>query len=314
MDFEVQILGSNSAMSSHGRHPSSQLLKINNHTFLLDCGEGTQFQLQKFKCKPFRISHIFISHLHGDHYFGLIGLLTTFQLLRRESQLTIIGPPQLEQIIMLQLSVSDSVLNYPLEFIVTNAEITEVVFENNELSVTSFPLKHRIPCTGFLFREKLRPRKINSEVIKHFQMSPQGYDDLRNGLDIYDLSGHFHTNEELTIQGDSPRAYAYCTDTIFLPSIIPIVQGVNLLYHESTFIGEAVEKAKDTFHSTTLQAATIALEAQVEELIVGHFSSKYADLNILLEECKTIFKSSHLAIEGQVFKINRKPNFQIAIP
>ncbi|HUH72951.1 MAG TPA: ribonuclease Z [Chitinophagales bacterium] len=305
MDFEVQILGSNSAMSSHGRHPSSQLLKIHQHSFLIDCGEGTQFQLQKFKCKPFRISCIFISHLHGDHYFGLIGLLTTFQLLRRESKLTIIGPAQLEEIINLQLSVSNSVLTYPLEFIATDANKVEVIYENNEVVVTSIPLKHRIPCTGFLFREKLRPRKIHPENIKNFRLSPQGYDDLRNGLDAYDLSGQFHKNEELTLQGDVPRAYAYCTDTIFLPSIIPIIKGVNLLYHESTFIGEAIEKAQDTYHSTTFQAATIALEAQVGELIIGHFSSKYADLSILLDECKTIFKPSSLAIEGEVFKVKK---------
>jgi ribonuclease Z len=306
LDFEVQILGSNSAMSSHGRHPSSQLLKIHQDTFLIDCGEGTQFQLQKYKCKPFRINYIFISHLHGDHYFGLIGLLTTLQLLRRESKLTIIGPPQLKQIIQLQLDVADSTLTYPLEFIATNPNVTEVILENNDLDVTTFPLKHRIPCTGFLFKEKLRPRKINPDIIKQFQMSPQSYDDLRNGLDVYDLTGQFHENEELTLKGDSPRSYAYCTDTIFLPSIIPIIQGVNLLYHESTFMGEAIEKASETFHSTTLQAATIALESNVEELIIGHFSSKYGDLSLLLEECKTIFMSSNLAIEGEIFAVKRK--------
>ena len=218
MDFEVQILGSNSAMSSHGRHPSSQLLKIHHHTFLIDCGEGTQFQLQKFKCKPFKISCIFISHLHGDHYFGLIGLLTTFQLLRRESKLTIIGPPQLEQIIQLQLAVSESVLTYPLEFISTITSASEVIYENNDVVVTSFPLKHRIPCTGFVFREKLYPRKIHPEIIKKYKFSPEGYEDLRNGLDVCDLSGQLHKNEELTIKGWKPRAYANCTDTQYLPS------------------------------------------------------------------------------------------------
>lgn len=305
MEFEVQILGSNSAMSSHGRHPSSQLLKIHNHTFLIDCGEGTQFQLQKFKCKPFRINCVFISHLHGDHYFGLIGLLTTFQLLRRETKLTIFGPPQLKEIVQLQLSVADSVLTYPLEFISTNPFSLEVIYENKDLVISSFPVKHRIPCTGFLFKEKLPPRKIHPEIIKKYKFSPEGYEALRNGLDAYDLSGQFHVNEELTIKGWEPRSYAYCTDTIFLPSIIPIIKGVNLLYHETTFIGEAIEKAKSTFHSTTFQAATIAKEAQVNQLIIGHFSSKYSDLNVLLEECKTIFKSSKLAIEGQVFSIDK---------
>ncbi len=292
-------------MSSHGRHPSSQILKIHHHTFLIDCGEGTQFQLQKYKCKPFRINCIFISHLHGDHYFGLIGLLTTFQLLRRESKLIIIGPSQLEQIIQLQLAVADSILTYPLEFISTNPEVIEVIYENKDVIVSSFPLKHRIPCTGFLFKEKLSPRKIHPEIIKEYRFSPDGYEDLRKGLDAQDLSGKSHKNEALTIQGDSPRSYAYCTDTIFLPSIIPIIKGVNLLYHESTFMGDSLEKAQSTFHSTTIQAATIAKEAEVEELIIGHFSSKYSDLNPLLEECKSVFKSSNLAIEGEVFSVQR---------
>lgn len=293
-------------MYSHGRHPSSQLLRIQQQTFLIDCGEGTQFQLQKFKCKPFRINCVFISHLHGDHYFGLIGLLTTFQLLRRESKLVIIGPPQLEEIIKLQLAVANSVLTYPIEFIVTQHEVPKVVFENDEVEVTSFPLEHRINCTGFLFKEKTANRRINPEAIQHLNLSPDHFHQLRDGKDVIDLNGTFHANTTLTLSGHPPRSYAYCTDTLFLRSIIPIVQNVDLLYHETTFMHEAIERAVLTFHSTTIQAATIAKEASVKKLLIGHFSSKYTDLQILLDECKEIFENTALSIEGEVFSIPRQ--------
>lgn len=292
-------------MSSHGRHPSSQLLKIHQHTFLIDCGEGTQFQLQKFKCKPFKINCIFISHLHGDHYFGLIGLLTTFQLLRRESGLVIVGPPQLEDIIRLQLSVANSVLTFPIEFVQTQTEKQEVVYESDDVEVTSFPLKHRIPCTGFLFREKTSPRRINPEKIQDVNLSAENFKDLRSGLDIVDTDGIRHSNESLTLTGNPSRSYAYCTDTLYLPSIIPVIQGVDLLYHETTFVHEASDRAELTFHSTTIQAAMIAKAAMAKKLLIGHFSSKYHDLNILLEECKTVFEPTELSIEGNIISVNR---------
>lgn len=305
MDFDIQILGSNSAMSSHGRHPSSQLLKIHQHTFLIDCGEGTQFQLQKFKCKPFKINCIFISHLHGDHYFGLIGLLTTFQLLRRESKLIIIGPPQLEDIIQLQLSVANSVLTFPIEFVPTQTEKQETVFESDDVVVTSFPLKHRIPCTGFLFKEKTFPRRINPDKIQNINLTADNYKDLRNGLDIVDIDGMEYSNDSLTLSGNPSRSYAYCTDTLYLPSIVPIIESVDLLYHETTFVHEAIDRAEMTFHSTTVQAATIARNAKVKKLLIGHFSSKYHDLSVLLEECKEVFDNTELSIEGNVIVVNR---------
>lgn len=292
-------------MYSHGRHPSSQLLKIHQNHFLIDCGEGTQFQLQRFKCKPFKINCIFISHLHGDHYFGLIGLLTTYQLLRRESGLTIVGPPKLEEIVRLQLSVANSVLTYPVEFIATQDEKVQIVYESDEVEVISFPLRHRIECTGFLFREKLSGRRLNPEVIKDLNLSAENYKDLKSGGDVVDMDGRPHTNESLTLPGYVPRSYAYCTDTLFMPSIIPIVKEVDLLYHETTFLHEALERAVVTFHSTTIQAATIAAEAGVKKLLIGHFSSKYHDLDILLEECKTVFEPTELSIEGNIISINR---------
>ncbi|MCO5233679.1 MAG: ribonuclease Z [Chitinophagales bacterium] len=306
MSFEVQILGSNSAVAAHGRHPSSQCIKIHHHVFLVDCGEGTQFQLQKFKLKFFKIENIFISHLHGDHYFGLIGLLTTYQLLRRESQITIFGPPQLEEIIRLQLEVSDSKLAFPLKFVSTQVENTEVIFEDEQVQVLSFPVKHRIPCTGFLFKEKVFPRKINSEAVKGLSLNAEHFHLLRKGEDIQISEDSIYQNEQLTLPNVPPRSYAYCTDTLFLPSLIPIIKGVDLLYHESTFLHELEERAKETFHSTAYQAAQIAHEANVGQLIIGHFSSKYSDLSPLLDEAQSLFPNTFIAKEGTIFSVFKR--------
>lgn len=290
-------------MSSHGRHPSSQLIKIRNQTFLVDCGEGTQFQLQKYKCKPFKINCIFISHLHGDHYFGLIGLLTTYQLLRRESKLIIVGPPAIKDIIDLQLAASQSVLTYPIEYVFTQDKKTEVIFDNEEVQVTSIPLLHRIPCTGFVFKEKKNPRKINSEAVRSIKLSSDKYKALSQGEDIVDENGVFHSNSSLTFPGEIPRSYAYCSDTVYLPSIVPHIFEVDLLYHESTFMHSSLDRAEATFHSTTIQAAEIAKAAQAHRLIIGHFSSKYPELDELLDECRSVFPASDLAIEGVVFSL-----------
>lgn len=306
MIFEVQILGSNSALADHGRHPTSQLVRFHHHHFLIDCGEGTQMRMQLFKVKRFKISHIFISHLHGDHYFGLIGLLTTFQLLKRNTPLTIVGPANLEPIIRLQLEAGNTQLNYPLHFKFTQDQEKEVVFEDEWIKVSSFPLSHRIACTGFLFEEKSSPRRINPDAIKGLHLSSKHYEDLKYGYPIIDNDGIAHTNESLTFASFKNRAYAYCSDTKFLPSLKDIIQGVDLLYHEATFMHDAELRAEETGHSTTIQAATQALQSNVKHLVIGHFSSKYIQLNPLLAESQRIFKETSLAIEGTVFQIDRK--------
>ncbi|MCO5229833.1 MAG: ribonuclease Z [Chitinophagales bacterium] len=308
MSFDVQILGSNSAMAAHNRHPSSQCIFIHHHVFLVDCGEGTQFQLQKYKLKFFRIDNIFISHLHGDHYFGLIGLLTTYQLLRRETKITIFGPPQLESIIRLQLEVSDSKLTYPLEFVSTQTDETSIIFEDDDVEVVSFPVKHRIPCTGFLFKEKVFPRKVNADAVKDLKLSSEQYYALRKGEDIRISKDIYFSNQQLTLPNLPPRTYAYCTDTLFLPSIVPIIQYADLLYHESTFLNESAARAKETFHSTAYQAAQIAKDAEVKHLIIGHFSSKYQDLSPLLREAQDTFEDTSLAIEGMIYSIPKQKN------
>lgn len=306
MIFEVQILGSNSALADHGRHPTSQVVRFHHHHFLIDCGEGTQLRMQHFKIKRFKISHIFISHLHGDHYFGLIGLLTTFQLLRRNTPLTIVAPPNLEPIIRLQLEAGNTQLNYPLHFIYTQDKEKEVVFEDEWIKVSSFPLAHRIACTGFLFEEKSCPRRINSEAIKGLNLSSKHYEELKYGIDIIDNDGISHSNESLTFNPFKQRKYAYCSDTKFLPSLKDIIQGVDLLYHEATFMQDAEARAEETGHSTTIQAATQALQSEVKHLIIGHFSSKYIQLSPLLTESQSVFEETSLAIEGTVFQIDRK--------
>lgn len=303
MDFEVLILGCNSALAAHGRHPTAQLLRHHNKQFLIDCGEGTQMQLQEFKSKPFKIEQIFISHLHGDHYFGLIGLITTYHLLQRKTPLTIFGPKALEPIIRLQLEVANTSLCYDLQFVATQTTSKELIYEDDLLKVYSFPLYHRIPCTGFLFEEKRHLRKINKETSKSLKLSPELYEQLRKGEDIIDEKGVFHSNESLTLDAPGIRKYAYCSDTVYSPDILEFIEHANVLYHEATFMNDAEERAQQTFHSTTGQAGLIASKAQVKKLIIGHFSSKYTDLKPLLNETQQVFPDTQLAEEGRTYLI-----------
>lgn len=299
MPFEVKILGSNSAIHAHGRHPTSQLLNIGQSTFLIDCGEGVQFQMSRYQVKPFKIECIFISHLHGDHYYGLIGLLTTFQLMGRTRSLTIVSPPELKEIIEVQLAASQTILRYDINFKSVIEEGYHLIYENKEVEVFTFPLDHKIPCSGFLFQEKESLRKINRQAIEGLRLSPENYTALRHGQDIYDRDNQFHHAEALTLAPPPPRRYAYCTDTLYKPSITPYIHGVDLLYHESTFMADLEERAQATFHSTTIQAAQIAQSAQVKQLMIGHYSSRYPHLEPLLKESQSVFSNTILAIEGE---------------
>lgn len=300
MGFELKILGSNSAKPSYNRNQTSQLLTIQNEMFLIDCGEGTQLQLNQFRIKESKIKHVFISHLHGDHFFGLIGLLSTMHLHRRSNSLTIYAPPELADVITLQLKVTNTILSFKVNFVPLNySDGSTRIFENNIVTVDTIPLIHRVPCFGFLFKEKQKPRRIIKEkILKEFSM--QDMVRLKNGKDLLDSDGNVrHKNADYTRPPRNSRSYAYCSDTLYHEPIIDQIKGVNLLYHEATFLEDRLERAKETYHSTAKQAATMAKKANVGKLIIGHYSSRYKDITPLLEEAKEIFESSKLAIEGE---------------
>jgi len=304
LPFSVKILGSNSATPAYGRHHTAQYIQIQKHSFLLDCGEGTQVQMAKYKCKPLKINHIFISHMHGDHYLGLMGLIFTMHLLKRQKDLHIYGPRGLSEIITLQLKYSDSTLNYNIVFHELDANTQELLFEDDLVEIHSFPLNHRIPCTGFLFREKPKPVRINKEKLPS-TLSLQQIAMLKKGEDVVDNKGKLlYKNEELTLPPRKSRSYAYCSDTKYDESILPYIKDVDLLYHEATFLEGKAIWAERTFHSTTDQAGKIATKANVGQLVIGHYSARYKDLTPFLEEAKQYFDNTVLAIEGEAIDID----------
>ena len=275
MSLRLTILGCHSATPRSLAHPSAQYLEINGEHLLIDCAEGTQMQLRKFGVKFSRIRHIFISHLHGDHFFGLIGLISTFSLLNRQNELHIYGPKGLKEIIQLQLKLSKSWIDYPLHFHELDSKESELILENDKIEVRTIPLRHRIYTNGFLFREKPAPRKLNMEVIsKHQDIEICDYQNLKDGKDFTDSLGKVLTNEELTTEPPPPLSYAYCSDTTYSESVAKLIRGTDLLYHESTFLEQHVELAETTRHSTAAQAAKIASMAKAKKLILGHFSSR----------------------------------------
>ena len=301
--FELLILGSSSASPTSERNPSAQLLNIAERYFLIDCGEATQIQLRRFKAKFQSIDHIFISHLHGDHFFGLPGLLSSMHLLGRKQDLNIYCPKELKGIIDIISSVSQTHLNYQINWIYTNDEGLNLIFEDAKVEVYSFPLKHRIFCTGFLFREKPLPRKIDKYKLEKFNISTADIYLLRSGKDVINQQGELIKNSEVTIDPPKERAYAYCSDTIFDRTLVAYIKEVNILYHESTFLEDNLERAKKTYHSSASQAAEIAKLAGVEQLLLGHFSARYRDLNGFLTEAKPIFENCVLATDGKKIKI-----------
>ena len=301
MIFELTVLGCNSAVPMHDRHPSAQVLNHNHKPYLIDCGESTQFQLRKYKVKYSKIDHIFISHLHGDHYFGLIALISSYHLMGRQNALYIYGPQALEQIICIQLEASKTRLRFPIFFIKTTNAITKI-YENKEIEVYTIPLLHRITTTGFLFREKTGERHINKEKIKNIELSPTHFKALRNGEDII-VGQKTYKNETLTSAPTPTRSYAYCSDTAFNPEMIKQLKNVDLLYHEATFDKSNQQRAADTLHSTTKDAGTIASKAGVGQLIIGHYSSRYKELEPLRSETCQFFANTLLAQEGKTYPI-----------
>ncbi|MBK9540690.1 MAG: ribonuclease Z [Bacteroidetes bacterium] len=304
MIFEVGILGSSSATPIYQRHPTAQVINFHERFFLIDCGEGTLIQMNRYKIKFHRINHIFISHLHGDHYLGLLGLISTMHLQGRVSTLHIHGPHDLKEIIDIQLKYSETTLRYPVEFHSIDPKNPSVLYDDEDVTISSIILSHRIPCTGFLFTEKPRQRKLKKDKLAQFNIPVTFYNELKAGKDYIDEEGKTVPNSALTIDPRKPRRYAFCSDTIFDERLISIVKGVDLLYHEATFLSDKADRAKETFHSTAAQAATIAKEAGVRRLIIGHFSARYKNLYPLLEEAKSVFPETTLAIEGDRFSID----------
>lgn len=297
----LTILGNNSALPAFDRNPTAQVLQTAEESYLIDCGEGTQLQMMKYKIRRSRIHRIFISHLHGDHYFGLIGLINSMSLLGRIHELHIHAPKALEDILKLQLKVSDTTLSFKLHFHPLKRE--EQIVDDKRVTVECFKVKHRIECWGFLFREKKNPRKINPDKVAEFEIPSAYYDKLQQGLDYTRKDGLVIKNELVTTAASKARTYAYCADTIYDESLVDIVRHADLLYHEATYLKDAAERAASRHHSTTVQAAAIAALARVKKLLIGHFSSKYETLDEFLTEAKEVFENTELALEGACYKI-----------
>lgn len=304
MSLKLTILGCHSATPRTFAHPTSQFLEINNRCFLIDCGEGTQTQLRQYKIKFSKIKHIFISHLHGDHFYGLIGLISTFSLLNRQTELHIFGPKGIKEIIKLQLKLTKSWVDYPLYFHEQTSKKSKKIFEDEKIEVFTIPLRHRIYTNGYLFKEKPKERKLNINAIRnHQEIEICDFQNLKDGKDFTKENGEIILNKDLTSDPPPILQYAFCSDTAYFEDIIPIINNCDLLYHESTFLEDKIELAKTTKHSTAKQAATIAKKANVRKLILGHYSSRYKDENLFLTEGKEVFESIELSQEGKIFTI-----------
>lgn len=301
--MKLTILGCYAATPRTITNPTSQVLEIKNRMFLIDCGEGTQVQLRKNKIKFSKINQVFISHLHGDHFFGLIGLISTFSLLGRTTDLHIYGPKGIKEIIILQLRLSNSWTNYGLYFHELESEESEVVFEDDKVLVTTIPLKHRVYTNGFLFQEKVGERKLNMDAVLNHEIESCYYQKIKNGKDITLDDGRLIANSVLTFDPIEPKSYAFCSDTVYHEAILPIIENVDVLYHESTFLESEVSLANKTLHSTAKEAARIALKANAKQLILGHYSTRYESIDLFKEEAKTIFPEVLLAEDGKTFEL-----------
>lgn len=299
--LSVTILGNNSAVPAFNRHPTSQVVSYEGNNFLVDCGEGTQIQMIRYKIRRGKISHIFISHLHGDHYFGLVGLLNTFGLLSHKQALHVYGPSPLQQIIEMQMKVAETILPYPLFF----HTLTKpgVLLDNEKIKISCFPTNHRIECYGFLFEEKEGKRKLLIDKICKLNIPVSFYTSLQNGLDYITPRGQTIRNDEVTTAPEKGKKYAFCADTKYEESIIPYIYGCDMIYHETTYLDNLREKALERFHCTTRQAAAIAKKAMVKKLLIGHFSSKYPALEQFEQEAREVFLNTELAVEGTSYEI-----------
>ncbi len=300
--MKLTILGCYAATPRTITNPTSQVLEIKNRMFLIDCGEGTQVQLRKHKIKFSKINHIFISHLHGDHFYGLIGLVSTFMLLNRTNDLHIYGPKGIKEVITLQLRLANSWTSYGLYFHELESKESEIVFEDEKVIVKTIPLRHRIYTNGFLFIEKIGDRKLNVDAVQQYEIDTVFYQKIKNGKDITLDDGRIIENKLLTFDPEKPKRYAFCSDTQYEEGIVPLIENVTALYHESTFLESEAEKGAITMHSTAKEAARIALKANVEQLILGHYSTRYSSIELFKEEAETIFPNILLADDGVSFE------------
>jgi ribonuclease Z len=299
--MKLTLLGCYAATPRTITNPTAQVLEIRNRMFLIDCGEGTQVQLRKNKLKFSKINHIFISHLHGDHMYGLVGLISTFMLLNRQTDLHVYGPKGIKEIILLQLRYSNSFTGYNLYFHELESKESEVIFEDDKVIVKTIPLQHRIYTNGFLFQEKPKERKLNVEAVEHYQIDKAYYRKIKYGGDITLDNGKIIPNAELSFDPEPTKSYAFCSDTVYNEGIVPHIQNVDVLYHEATFLESEADKAEKTMHSTAKQAATIAKLANVKHLVLGHYSTRYSSIELFQQEAETIFPNVLLGDDGKVF-------------
>jgi len=302
MSLEVLILGSGSALPTISANQTSQVVSCGNQHFLVDCGEATQVQLRKNKVKIQQINQVFISHLHGDHFFGLVGLLSTMHLLGRRAELHIFGPKGLDEIVEIQFRNAGSHLSFNMVFH-SIEKAGDVLYEDGKVMVTSLPLKHRIPCYGFHFQEKKGLRKLDGQKLVEYNIPVYARKSIAEGQDFRSEEGVIVKNAELTTDPPKPKAYAFCSDTAYYEKLIPFIQEVDLLYHEATFLESERERAKKTFHSTAKDAASIAEKANVKQLIMGHFSNRYKNKDGFLQEARMVFKNTDVAEEGKEYKL-----------
>ncbi|MFC2440852.1 MAG: ribonuclease Z [Segatella maculosa] len=301
--FRIHILGCGSALPTLNHYASSQIVEIREKLFMIDCGEGTQMQLRRSKIRFTKLRSVFISHLHGDHCFGLIGTISTFGMLGRTAPLHVYAPEAFEPILQGQLDFFCKGLEFKVEFHAVDTLKNDVIYEDQSLTIETIPLEHRIPTCGFLFREKPRPRHINREMTDCYEVPLCQLNNIRNGMDWTTPEGIVIANERLTTPADPPRAYAYCSDTRYIPTLHELVAGVDTLYHESTYAEDNLSRARLYWHSTARQAATVARDAHVGKLLLGHFSARYEDETCILDEAKQVFENSWLTNEGFVFDV-----------
>lgn len=306
-NFELTILGCSSATPTSKRNPTAQLLNIAERFFLIDCAEGTQMQLRKFKIKFQRIDHIFISHLHGDHYLGLPGFLSSLHLLGRKKDLHVYCPVELKEILDVQYKHSQTILNFNIVYHFHTYKNEELLFEDDKVEVRAIELNHRIPCSGFLFIEKETPGNVTKNMIDKYKLKVEEIVALKNGSDLTLENGTVIPNDQIISGKYIPRKYAYCSDTCYDERLIPMIRKADLLYHEATFLHEMLERAKQTYHTTALQAGQIAQKAEVKQLMIGHYSARYKDLEPLLQEALSAFPNTVLAIEGESTVITPTP-------
>lgn len=302
--IHLTILGCHSATPRINAFPTSQYLEINNRHFLIDCGEGTQRQMRKYKVGFAKINHIFISHLHGDHFYGLVGLLSTYGILSREKDMHIFGPKGIKKATLQMLKISESHAKFNMIFHELSSKKSELIFEDDKISVRTIPLNHRVYTNGYLFIEKEKHRKLNMLNISGYpEIDKADYLNIKAGKDVVLSSGEVIKNAELTLNPAKPLSFAFCSDTCYKPDIVPLIKDVDLLYHEATFLQDRQDLAKKTKHATSIEAATIAKDANAKQLIVGHYSGRYKDISLFKKEAETVFENVSLAEPGLTFKV-----------